>query len=518
MTPHPDDEYAGRPLDIRSMRKAYANILPKTFHFEYTRLLLAPMFLHGQERQNHLARLANVMGDEMEAIGSYDDLHESTPDPFIEWGPSDVPLGDVNPIIALLGVARYLKITLDFAFCASMHFCWSFILAERVPMPLQFQLVNQGMLQILLANNTVFQVPMLNNRTERMLHTHSLAEVGARKTAGGQVCYVCGLWENSPAPNVPGEQRLDTNDIGGYVTGPGIGEGRMSIGSLCVDCQEFMTCGVCGKFICQNCMFGDPSGPANPFSIGLPDLEHVRMVCTQPGHSPECIDCVASRSDLYFECEECGGGTCLRCYPPNGKRIRTNLFGGTLDMTEQDSTQEGMHIPYSKTWPITSHRVGHLKAFQAGAAQNADDVLQLVVVEESYIFEYCDGCNTASCTDCMAKHGEIMSNPGEFFARPSASLWTICGAGCGRVFCESCIEDPATILKCQTCDRWECNKCMKHRIYFGVPDGMDGTWCDGPKCCQGPTFQGKLADLVGPWEEEEMVSGGEGVATRVTVV
>jgi hypothetical protein len=142
-----------------------------------------------------VTQLANTMMDEMQATGSYDDLHGATPDPFIKWDPANVPLGDINPIIALLGVARYLKITLDFAFCASMHFCWSFILADRAPMQLPFQPMNQNMFQVLMGgNHTVFQVPMLNYRTGRTLHTHTLAEIGDEKQrVGSCVIFVgCG--------------------------------------------------------------------------------------------------------------------------------------------------------------------------------------------------------------------------------------------------------------------------------------------------------------------------------------
>jgi hypothetical protein len=187
--------------------------------------------------------------------------------------------------------------------------------------------------------------------------------------------------------------------------------------------------------------------------------------------------------------------------PAQCKRIRTNLFGGTLEMTEEGDKQEGLHIPYARRWPIVNHRIGHLKAFQSEAVQDPNSFKQQLAVEESYMFEYCDGCDLATCAGCMPKCGEIGLDPVEFFFRPTASLWTLCRAGCGRVFCNVCIENPAIILKCQACNR----------IHFGVPDGMEGTWCDSPKCCKGPGFQGKLVGLVGPWEEKEMVPSFEAI-------
>lgn len=78
------------------------------------------------------------------------------------------------------------------------------------------------------------------------LHTHCVAEVGARKAEGGTVCQNCGLWEDELSPEKFRQEGI-VKEYAGIKWGSGIGDGRMAIGSCCTDCVREMTCAGCNR-------------------------------------------------------------------------------------------------------------------------------------------------------------------------------------------------------------------------------------------------------------------------------
>lgn len=82
------------------------------------------------------------------------------------------------------------------------------------------------------------------------LHTHCVAEIGARREAGGTICQNCGLWEDELSPeDLQGEGAM--KEYAGIRWGTAIGLGRMALGDCCTDCVDEMTCAGCNRSLSQ---------------------------------------------------------------------------------------------------------------------------------------------------------------------------------------------------------------------------------------------------------------------------
>ena len=179
------------------------------------------------------------------------------------------------------------------------------------------------------------QFPPAPHQPQRHLHTHSLAEVGARRTQGGQPCHVCGLWGGSASRDkfCDGDGDDDDDDIafkiGGRRTDPAIGEGRISVGNLCRECREMQACDGWQKFVCHNCLFADWNAYPSPYiAVDPSQVEHLRFVCS--AHGGECGDCMDASAGRYIKCEDCNNSFCLRCEPPSGAKLATDVYDGKL--------------------------------------------------------------------------------------------------------------------------------------------------------------------------------------------
>ncbi|KAF8251417.1 hypothetical protein K440DRAFT_670083 [Wilcoxina mikolae CBS 423.85] len=487
LTPHPDDAFAEPPTLVHQKSKLLANLMPKDFNISYVRRLLCPMFKYGQEKRLWLQDMENLLNGQ---YAEYEALHTENPESFPYWNAPLMPLGDINPVISLLALSRYMNIQLDFSLCAAQHFCWSYVVAGE---PLS-DLNQPAMFQVNIGSNT-FQLPQHVDEDDdrNVLHTHSLAEIGARIAEGGQCCHVCGLWEGAPSPfeYCDGDE---ITDIGGIKTGNGIGEGRYSIGNLCIDCREMETCGECGKFVCHNCCFANPAAPQNPLmTFAPPEVQHLKFICDH--HGAECEECVSTTPQNYFECDECGLGLCLRCGPPFGLQITTDLYGGEMDFQTMNDFDADLKLPYPKKSSFFRSRFCRLNAFKPRDLQDPGDMLGLLTLSEARQFEFCDGCDSAICIQCIAR----LQTHRPIFYRPNATLYTCCREGCGSVFCESCENNFASKCK-SSCGVYVCDECDWNLAFFCVPNQLEKEWCRTSGCMD-KSRTGKLDDLRGPWED-----------------
>jgi len=485
LTPHPDDAWAVPPNLVHQTSKLLANLMLKDFNVSYVRRLLCPMFKYGQEKRFWLRDMENLLNAQ---YAEYETRHRENTEPFPRWNAPLNPLGDINPVISLLALSRNMDIQLDFSLCAAQHFCWSFVLAgEEAPLDLN----RPAMFQVNIGPNT-FQLPQRVGDDQEVLHTHSLAEIGARTSEGGQCCHVCGLWEGVPSPfeYCDGDE---ITDLGGIKTGNGIGGGRYSIGNLCIDCRKMQTCGECGKFVCHNCCFANPAAPQNPLmTMDPPEVQYLKFICEQ--HGAECVECVSTRPENYFECDECGLGLCLRCEPPFGTNITTDLYGGEMDFMTMSDFDTALKLPYAKKSSFFRSRFCRLKAFKPLLPQDPDDMKGLLTLAEARQFEFCDGCDSTICIHCIGKLQAHRPTP----SRPTTTLYTSCREGCGSVFCEQCEKDFAS--KCKSCGVYVCDECDWEMTMFDVPHELEKEWCRAPGCME-KAGTSKLDDLRGPWED-----------------
>lgn len=487
---HPDDKRAGGPVLLPHTEKLFANLISNEFHMDYTRAVLMPMYNYGQNKNIWLRTMEERM---RQCFEKFDELHEENPEPFVHWDAPLQPLGEINPVIALLVISKYFDIKVDIALCASQHFCWSFVLAANSEIIGPHQQLNH----FTMGGRTYSNVE-IDGRFAR--HTHCLAEVGARKNEGGQCCYTCGLWEGSPAPvEYCGDNKDMFVEVGGVTNGAAIGVGRFSMGSLCAACVIFMTCAECDKFICQSCFFKSPTGPQNPLMVSdVAGLRLLKVVCAQPGHGAECVDCIATRADLYFECEKCGRGYCLRCQNPTGRQVSTDLYGGSMRVYQNDLISEvpGVKLRGGRPTPFAENPLCRLAAFKPAKPQ-VPTARPPVTFTEHNLFEICIGCEKALCRKCVPSHAWEKG----LEKRPNASKYRQClESACGKFYCENCVNACANV--CTKCKTWVCCRMcdLMNNTITGVPDALQGRWCGQPDCMD-RSGVGKLGDLEGPWED-----------------
>jgi hypothetical protein len=493
--PHPDDNLVPNPAQFSVEPKMFANVIPPGFQMAYTRLLMAPQSKSETERAQWLESMGITM---LRDFRAWHEGERMRGHPFEHWDAPLAPLGDVHPAIALLVAARLMRIQLDYSFCASQRFCWSYILSSNAEANNRttqlFGDTPAGMFHINLDNRT-YNLPQAVATGDSDLHTHSLAEINARRMERGQVCYLCGLWEDIRAPQIlcASEQ---TTELGNVFSGPGIGNGRQSIGSLCCDCRRMLTCIRCNKFYCHNCCFANPT-VQNPLMSEPPRLDHIRYICTEFDHGPECLDCVSTGQQNYFQCDTCSTGYCLRCMPPSGLRCATTLFGGSMDISEQDNPVGGLRMKYSKTTALSHNKLATFAAFKPRRSQSLSLPSTIYTVGEAFLFEYCDGCDRALCSDCVSTTDTLVE---EFkFYRQTASHYLVCSQGCGRRFCGNCRDAITVCLSCK--EQGICDQCLWERILTGLPSFSNRWWCRAAKCRANRDNIAMLDDLHGPWED-----------------
>lgn len=501
LSPHPDDALVQSAPTVPAKPKLLPNLLPREWLVNYLCPLLCPMFKRGAQRATWIQALRTTVLDQ---LNEYEARFGNAPDPFPYWNAPIVPLGDVNPIISLLAISRFLKVKLDFSFCTAREYCWSFLLGSFTD---HMYLYDEPASYRVSVGSHSFVFPQPAGNRNEILHTHSLAEVGARRMEGGQRCHVCGLWEDSASPhgfdesddsgdgggNSDDDDGDDiTFDIAGRRTGPGIGEGRISVGNLCQECRQMQTCDGCQKFVCHNCLFSDWNAEPNPCMIVDPsELEHLRFVCS--AHGGECVDCMDASAGRYFECEECDNSFCLRCEPPSGAKVTTDVYGGELAFVAAAANTAPPSATFARKTAYVRSRLCLLKPFKVTVNQSPDDLNGLKTLAEIHLFEICDGCDSAICFECISR----FHPRGNESIRKNISVYARCSRGCGRVFCSEC--EARTVFKCRFCDACVCDLCLwEHRAY-GTP-GLGGDWCREPGCLE----KSGLVDfrgLQGPWED-----------------
>lgn len=495
---HPDDAYVGVPSSLSVIPAVFANIIPRHFHQSYVRKLLVPMFKFGQEKVDWLHGMEQALDDQFLDFDT--STTEDNPEPFPYWQAELQPLGDIHPVLALLALVKFMGIKIDFSLCAAQHFCWSFILATTFD---RSRINPNAAFQLVIGPNT-YQLPLFLGPGDDFLHTHSLAEIGIRQGMGGTKCHHCNLWESAPAYDLyhddyDGPPDLTpTMTIGGITTGASIGRGRYSIGSLCYDCRMMQTCTQCERFVCHNCVFSDPTGPTNPHVATDPtEIHHLRFTCEQ-GHGAECHDCTSIGSQMYFECDECATGRCLRCNNPTGLRTATDLYGGSMEVYDASDPNDGdIKLPYCRKTALVLSRYAALSAFKPRTPQipGSDGV---VFLAESRMFEYCDACDSALCRECIASF-RSKATP-LVYTRNFPTMYTRCSNNCGRVYCPDCEEEFS--YRCKACKTWVCcDDCEWETWYLGAAqDGLAGKWCP-ESGCMSKSKAGALGNLKGPWED-----------------
>ncbi|KAI5794061.1 hypothetical protein FPQ18DRAFT_329581 [Pyronema domesticum] len=336
------------------------------------------------------------------------------------------------------------------------------------------------------------------------MHSHAIAEIGYRKRNGGQVCDMCGLWENSCAPERYCED-TKSDSYGGITFGPAIGTGRMTIGQLCTDCIMMQTCSSCNKFYCHNCVFSQEDN-VNPLMANIVPHEyvtHMRMKCDL--HLPECDECLdrgidsdedddtseglPGRGDIVsglFECDECCDGICLKCEAPFGTKTLTDAFGGMGLREALAHTKVHSDIEFKMMAEIPFHKTDyrHLKALKG--------VHELASITTIRLFEKCQGCFTELCMDCIRKdRREIKHYTGPFKHPLNFSWYEVCIV-CQARYCGECTLK--YMNDCKSCDVWICDECDMREVYSTPVFLFDD--CHGGKC---PDLV--YSDLEGCWEE-----------------
>ncbi|TGZ84968.1 hypothetical protein EX30DRAFT_368089 [Ascodesmis nigricans] len=303
-------------------RYLFANVIPMWFHLSYTSRLVTPQHLHGAKKLQYEIAVQTCLAHQQhfkERSESRSPADASASGH--KWTPPFYPLGDPNPITALLAVAKFLHIQLDIRFCANGANCFSYVNAKYNPPPPDLSDIPgappaSSFIVMNLATGNAYKVPQTLPSGEQLLHTHSLSELGARRFNGGRECGKCGLWEDAPAPALfcKGTEIVE---VAGVSTGPGIGEGRTTIGDVCGECVRGMTCQGCRKFLCPSCAFPDLTLPENPLmDQDHTDPEEVRWYCRNFTHGPFCTTCTTERLELFFNCDSCNTPPiCLRCSP-----------------------------------------------------------------------------------------------------------------------------------------------------------------------------------------------------------
>ena len=127
LSPHPDDAPTQSVLFDLAKPKLLPNLLPREWLVNYLCPLLCPLFKRDPPRASWLLALRAIV---LNQHREYEAGFGNEPDPFPYWDAPLVPLGDVNPIISLLAITRFLKIKLDFSLCAARECCWSFLLGD----------------------------------------------------------------------------------------------------------------------------------------------------------------------------------------------------------------------------------------------------------------------------------------------------------------------------------------------------------------------------------------------------
>jgi hypothetical protein len=484
LSPHPDDEKAGKKLSIRNLRKLFANIINNDFHFSYTTPLLMPQFVDGPDKTVWLQQMhATLTGQ----FSQHERFKQSHPNIGHLWDAPLYPLVDHNPILTLLALARYLDIELDFGLCAAQQFCKSFQIASNA---IAAGIINRATIPLQVANLN-FAVPLHPMFGDRIGHTHALAAVGQRKAEGGRECHLCGLWETSPAPAIfcDGEE---IEDLAGIKTGSGIGRGRYSVGNLCPDCIEMSTCAECGVFVCHNCEH-PPAGVLNPL-IAMDDAG-IMICCKGVGHLPECNECGTSRGDLYFECHECQIQYCLRCEPPTGKVVVADAWGGDVDIDPD------LWVCYGKRSLYSEKELSGLVGFTPELDPLDDNAFSTFV--EMDMFESCVSCSTSMCAKCISRTNLRAETHSFFASKPNACQWKYCHTGCGSVYCTECNEDWLDPCCKQCKGRYMCTNCdtedVPAYVHGCLEAGGETRWCPRKDCMLDSGIL-DFSDLRGPWE------------------
>ena len=400
-----------------------ANVLPSYFLQLYTPHALTPQYLHTAHRASYTSELHILLGAQLKHRHRL--LNKPYPHPH--FTPPSYPLADPHPLLTLFLATKYLSVSLDLGFCASRHYCYTFLSTSLSPPPppQARPLPNYHITDPRTGATTSIPIDLPPS-----LHTHSLAPHNDRRAAGGQPCSICGCWEDT------GPTTGNTIQIAN-LTAP-VAEGP-TYGFLCPECSTALTCASCGKFICQNCAwFNTPGEEVDP-----DDDDIIRWSCDNRAHGPHCGRCVREKKDLFFECEQEGcekeGALCLRCWPPDGRVLVGNVYGET----DQEADSET---------PIGTHPLGQLQMCQGLEGWVGEQRLKLV----------CDCCTAETCDGC--EEG-----------------WIVC-KGCGGDVCQACVKDAR---KCRCGVMVECEACREKRARDGRWVRGPGRWADALVCGEG---------------------------------
>lgn len=192
-----------------------------------------------------MARLRNVITRQYQRY-----LDTRAREGLTYWNAPAFPLGDPHPVIALLAVSKYLSITLDIAFCASRHDCYSFLHGRSIWENINGSSPQHADVTILNEATGVSWTMQTHISPDGSapLHTHCVAEIRGRRETGAPFCQNCGLWEDELSPEeFRGEGTV--REYAGITWGTGIGLGRLAVGNCCTDCVRELTCYGCNAYV-----------------------------------------------------------------------------------------------------------------------------------------------------------------------------------------------------------------------------------------------------------------------------
>ena len=227
------------------------------------------------------------------------------------------------------------------------------------------------------------------------------------------------------------------------------------------------------------------------------DIEYFKILCSREGHRAECIECISTRADLCFECEECGRSKCLRCTPPNGRLTVTNLYGSNIDFVgdPDDPDDECQGLEYGKSTPLMKDPLYGFKGLRPDFdLRPHNPIAKTLSIQRATQFELCDGCDSATCSACIIQFTN--KNMFQLSYRAGTTLYTPCNQGCDRIFCTECDG----LYNRHTCGWCVCTRCQRESRQFDTPLEADIVWCNG-RGCVGDTGMMELEGLRGPWED-----------------
>lgn len=218
--------------------------------------------------------------------------------------------------------------------------------------------------------------------------------------------------------------------------GPAIVEGRTSVGNLCRECREMQMCDGCQKSVCHNCLFPDWNVDPNPYmAVDPSELEHLRFVYS--AHGGECGYCMDASAGRYIQCDY-KNLYCLRCEPPLGTKLATDVYGGKLTFVAVVADCTPPSTVYARKKAYVRSRLCVLQPFRIAANQSPDDFSGLKTLAEIRIFEICNGCDSAICFECISQYHPR----GNQSIRENISVYACCSRGCGESSAASARRGP----------------------------------------------------------------------------